>query len=145
MLGVVGEQLQGNAFQCGPGRVDLGEDIDAVPILLDHFLDSTHLALYPPEPSLDLLLVFRITWHERTIPPVGIVSPVISASVQSGAQRDGAPPERLDAGGILRPLLRLRHAAPRRRRRINVSAPYAPRAAAQASDRSVDRGAPRYP
>ena len=64
---------------------------------------------------------------------------------QSGAQRDGAPPERLDARGVLRPLLRRRHAAPRRRRRINVSAPCAPRAAAQASDRSVDRGAPRYP
>src|SRR5207245_9683971 len=48
MLGVVGEQLESDALECGPRGVDLGEDIDAVPILLDHLLDTAYLALDAP-------------------------------------------------------------------------------------------------
>src|ERR1700681_3190656 len=81
MLGVVGEQLEGNALERGARRVDLSEDIDAVPILLDHFLDSSHLSLDASEPCLDLLLVLRITWHRSIIPPIGIVVPVSATSV----------------------------------------------------------------
>src|SRR5438309_3463859 len=73
MLGVVGEQLQRHAFECGPGCVDLGEDVDAVPVLLDHLLDPADLALDAPQSRLDLLLVFRVSWHPSIIPPRGIV------------------------------------------------------------------------
>src|SRR6202140_4222916 len=81
MLGVVGQQLERNALERGAGRVGLGEDIDAVPILLDHFLDSSHLPLDPSEPCLYLLLVLRIAWHTSIIPPIGIVLPVSATSV----------------------------------------------------------------
>src|ERR1700722_15741236 len=64
---------------------------------------------------------------------------------QSGAQRDGVAPERLDAGHGLLPLLQHRGAAPRRRGRSHVSAPGAQRTAAHTSDRPADRGAPGDP
>ncbi len=71
VLGMVGEQLERDAFECGPGRVDLGEDVDAVAILLYHLLDASHLALNAPESRLDFLLVFRITWHAPNYTPYG--------------------------------------------------------------------------
>src|SRR6266568_955120 len=73
MLRMVGEQLERDTLERRPGRVDLGEDVDAVAILPHHLLDPAHLALDAPESRLDLLLVFRITWHAPIIPPVGIV------------------------------------------------------------------------
>src|SRR5690348_8879503 len=39
MFGVIGQQLEGDALERGPRRVDLGEDVDAVAILLNHVLD----------------------------------------------------------------------------------------------------------
>src|ERR1700686_4746244 len=81
MLGVVGQQLERNALERGAGRVGLGEDIDAVPILLDHFLDTSHLSLDAAQPRLDLLLVLRVTWHSPIIPPTGIVARVSATSV----------------------------------------------------------------
>src|SRR6266849_8697051 len=63
MLGVVGEQLKGDALQGCLGRVDLGQNVDAVAVLLDHLLDPAHLPLDPPQSRFDLLLVFRIAWH----------------------------------------------------------------------------------
>src|ERR1700693_899923 len=81
ILGVVAQQLERNALERGAGRVDLGEDIDAVPILLDHFLDTSHLSLDASEPCLDLPLVLRIAWHWSIIPPIGIVVPVSATSV----------------------------------------------------------------
>ena len=74
MLGMVSEQLQRDALERRPGRVDLGEDVDAVAILLHHFLNTANLTFDAPEPCLDSLLVFRITWHLSIIPPTGIVT-----------------------------------------------------------------------
>ena len=73
MLGVIGEQLEGDTFERGSGRVDLGEDVDTVTILLNHVLDATHLTFDTPKPCRDLLLVLRVTSHQRIIPPMGIV------------------------------------------------------------------------
>src|ERR1700694_627243 len=81
MLGVISEQLKGDAFECSPRRVDLGQDVDAVPVLPNHLLDAAHLPLDAPESRLDFLLVLRITWHPPIIPPRGIVVHVNANSV----------------------------------------------------------------
>jgi Cu2+-exporting ATPase len=73
---MVRQQLQRDAFECGPGCVDLGENVDAVSILFDHLLDSPHLALDPPQSGLDFLLVLRVSSHALIIPPAGIVTRV---------------------------------------------------------------------
>src|SRR2546422_332790 len=43
VLGVIGQELERDAFECGPGGVDLGQDVDAVAILRHHLLYPTHL------------------------------------------------------------------------------------------------------
>ena len=60
------------------------------------------------------------------------------------AQRDGAAPERLDAGRVLLALLPRRGHAPLARGRLDLPAP-APRPRHGAGHRSPDRGAPRHP
>src|SRR5947209_16719367 len=72
MLGVVGEQLEGDALERRPGRIDLGQHVDAVTILRHHLLDAANLPLDAPQPGLDLLLVLGIAWHRSIIPPRGI-------------------------------------------------------------------------
>src|SRR5579864_6962803 len=72
VLGVVGEQLEGDALECCPRRVDLGQDVDAIPILLNHLLDASHLTLDAPESRFDLLLVLGVTWHAWIIPTRGM-------------------------------------------------------------------------
>src|SRR6202165_1573078 len=81
MIGVISEQLKGDAFECSPRRVDLGQDVDAVPVLPNHLLDAAHLPLDAPESRLCFLLVLRITWHPPIIPPRGIVVHVNANSV----------------------------------------------------------------
>src|SRR2546423_12875078 len=63
VLGMVVQQDQGHALQGRPDGVDLGQHVDAVAILVHHALQSADLALDPTQPSLDGLLVLRITWH----------------------------------------------------------------------------------
>ena len=72
VLRVVGEELKRNALERRPGRVDLGEDVDAVPVLLNHLLNPAHLTLDAPKPRLDSLLILGVTWHLANIPPMGI-------------------------------------------------------------------------
>src|SRR5262249_35923947 len=72
MLGVVGEELQGHAFQSGLRGIDLGQDVDAVAVFVDHLLDATNLTLDPPKARLDRSLVFGVTWHTCMIPTRGI-------------------------------------------------------------------------
>src|SRR5207249_8543898 len=72
VLGVIGEQPEGDALEGGPGRVDLGQDVDAVAVLFDHLLDPSDLALDAAQPGLDGPLVCRVTWHWYMIPLRGI-------------------------------------------------------------------------
>src|SRR5215472_18052749 len=51
VLGVLGEELEGHALESGPGGVDLGQDVDAVAVGLDHLLDAANLALDAPKPG----------------------------------------------------------------------------------------------
>src|ERR1700674_3990392 len=81
MLGVISEQLKGDTLERGPGRVDLGKDVDAVAVLLHHLLDAPNLPLDAPEPGLDLLFVLGVAWHRPIIPPRGIVFHVSANSV----------------------------------------------------------------
>ncbi len=75
---VVVEQEQGHGLQgAGRGR-DLGEDVDAVGVLVHHPLDAADLSLDPAEPALDVVAVAgvpgrgRRMCHARMIPPGGI-------------------------------------------------------------------------
>src|SRR5438105_9747678 len=74
VLRVIGQQLESDALESRPGRVDLGEHVDAVPIFRDHLLDAPHLPLDTAQPRLDLLPVLGIASHDPNIPPRGIVT-----------------------------------------------------------------------
>ena len=63
---VVLEQLCADLLQRSPHGRDLREDVDAVPVLLDHPLDAAHLALDPVQPLGEGLLVLRVAVHQMT-------------------------------------------------------------------------------
>ena len=66
MTDVIVEHLQAHALERRHCRSDLGQDVDAVPVLLDHPLDPTHLPLDAPQPLADRLLVVAVR-HARTL------------------------------------------------------------------------------
>jgi hypothetical protein len=51
------EQAQGDLVEGGLDRRDLGDDVDAVALILDHPLDPADLALDPSQPLEQGLLV----------------------------------------------------------------------------------------
>ena len=53
VLGVIVEQAQGDLVERGLDRGDLGQDVDAVALVLDHALDPADLSLDALEPRLD--------------------------------------------------------------------------------------------
>jgi hypothetical protein len=57
VLDVVLEQDERDLLGGGDDARDLGEDIHAVGFLLDHALQTPHLALYPPQAVLELVFV----------------------------------------------------------------------------------------
>src|SRR5262252_3897109 len=63
VLGVIGEQLEGDALEGGPCGIYLGQDVDAVAVVIQHLLDTSDLAFDPSEPGLDAVLILRVTWH----------------------------------------------------------------------------------
>src|SRR4051794_33855355 len=65
---VVVEQAESHRLQGLGGRGDLGEDVDAVGVVLDHPRDAAHLTLDPLESSEDLVLVAGVARHALTIP-----------------------------------------------------------------------------
>lgn len=70
------QEPKGNAVQRGLGRLDLGDDVDAVAVLIDHPTEATNLSLDPGEAFEQLLLGCRISGlfsHEAMIPPRGII------------------------------------------------------------------------
>jgi len=63
VLCVVREQQQGDTVQSRFGGPDLGQNVDAVPVGLDHLLDTPDLAFHPTKPGLDLFLVSGVAGH----------------------------------------------------------------------------------
>jgi hypothetical protein len=57
VLGVIREQDEGDAVQRGLDRAHLGQDVDAVPIVLDHLLQAADLSFDPSQTTLDLTLM----------------------------------------------------------------------------------------
>src|SRR5512138_3725737 len=69
------EQAECHLVQSGLDGSDLGEDVDAVTVVLDHPLDATYLALDAAEPAVELLLgggVAAFGCHAPSLPPYGV-------------------------------------------------------------------------
>jgi hypothetical protein len=71
------KQSEGDLVERGLDRRDLGEDIDAVTVLLDHPLDPADLALDAREPAKQLILRSGVTacWRCRRLCHVAIIPP----------------------------------------------------------------------
>ena len=67
VVDVVVEHLQADVLERGHRRPDLGEDVDAVALLLDHLLDPAHLPLDPTQSLADRVLVVAMFGHVRTL------------------------------------------------------------------------------
>jgi hypothetical protein len=65
---VIVEEAQGDALQPLRGRRNLREDIDAVPVLLDHLGDPPHLTFDPPQAGQEVILAHVVSSHGATIP-----------------------------------------------------------------------------
>lgn len=66
------QEQEAHAPKRGAGRRDLGENVDAVAIVIDHVADPSHLALDAPEPGLEVVLVLVVAAHARRgYPPRG--------------------------------------------------------------------------
>jgi len=63
-LGVIRKQQQRDAVERRLGGSDLGQNVDAVPVGLDHLLDTPDLAFHPAKAGLDLFLVGGVSGHE---------------------------------------------------------------------------------
>src|SRR6185437_5895198 len=78
---VLVEQIQDDRTQGAVDGADLGEDIDAVLVLLDHPGDAAHLALDAPQPLGVVVLLLRIPVAIRHLspllnrPPCGGITP----------------------------------------------------------------------
>ena len=63
VLSVRAEQQKASLFECRPGRVDLGQDVDAVAVFGDHALDASNLALDALQPRIQSCLACRVPGH----------------------------------------------------------------------------------
>ena len=102
VLQVLVEQVQADTLQRLADGCDLGEDVDAVGVLVDHPLQATDLALDAAQPGEDLLLVVGVSGcrvHAITVPPRGICD---NPSRFELAGRPVAPGERRGAGRLRR-------------------------------------------
>lgn len=69
---VVVQQRQRNRLKGFCCRGNLGEDVDAVGVLLDHPLDAAHLALSSPKPLQDRFFVVDVTNHSDPLHPASL-------------------------------------------------------------------------
>lgn len=83
MLGVVFKKAEGNLVEGGLDRGDLGDDVDAIAVVVDHPLDPPDLSLDPSEALLESFLVGCVA--------VG-VSQICQFGVLSGFGRTPIPP-----------------------------------------------------
>jgi hypothetical protein len=51
VTGVTIQKAERDLIESGPSRVDLGQDVDAVPVVFDHLFDAANLTFDPPETS----------------------------------------------------------------------------------------------
>jgi len=64
---MVFDQAEGDGLQ-GPGhRGDLGQDVDAVGVVLDHPLEPAHLTLNAAQPLEVSIFVLGIPAHDPTV------------------------------------------------------------------------------
>ena len=64
---VIFDQAEGDGLQRpGHGR-DLGQDVDAVGVVLDHALEPAHLALDAAQPLEVSIFVLRVPAHDPTV------------------------------------------------------------------------------
>ena len=63
---VILEQLRADLLERGLDRGDLGQDVDAVAILVDHPLDAAHLPFDPVQALDDQVLVLGVTVHQES-------------------------------------------------------------------------------
>src|SRR5207247_3586120 len=80
---VLVQQPHAHRLQRRSGGVDLGQDVDAVLVLLDHPLDPTDRSLDPAQAIQQVLAVHRIADHRsswvtpfRSVYPGGVSGPV---------------------------------------------------------------------
>src|SRR4029077_18635306 len=85
---VLVEQAERHRLQGAVDRADLGEDVDAGLVLVDHLRDATDLALDPAQPLGVVLLLRRITMRDN-VARTGTVGSHFSlpASASSGRSR----------------------------------------------------------
>ena len=80
--GVPVEQAEGDLVEGGLDGRDLGEHVDAVAVVVDHFLDAAHLAFDAAQPRLQLVLGGGVTAggcrHDLSIHPWGVWVPVLA-------------------------------------------------------------------
>src|SRR5215212_7284701 len=62
------EKLQRDLVECCLDRGDLRQDVDAVPLVVDHPLDAAHLPLDPVEALDQPLLVLDVRMRHPEIP-----------------------------------------------------------------------------
>ena len=63
---VILEQLRADLLERGLDGRDLGQDVDAVAILVDHPLDAAHLPFDPVQALDDQVLVLRVAVHHES-------------------------------------------------------------------------------
>ena len=79
MRGMIVEQAEGDLVERGLDRGDLGEDVDAVAVLLHHPLDAAHLTFDASQPGAELVLGGRVSargWRVSGIADASVPYPV---------------------------------------------------------------------
>jgi hypothetical protein len=66
VVGVVVEESERDLVESCLDRADLGEDVDAVPVLVDHALDPADLPLDPTQAALELVLGGAVAASSRS-------------------------------------------------------------------------------
>lgn len=69
---MLGEKLNANTVEGGAYRRDLSENIDTVAILINHSLDTCHLACNAVQTLLELLAGVRLILHHVSLYPIGV-------------------------------------------------------------------------
>ena len=85
------EHLDGDLLERGLDGGDLGEDVDAVGVLVDHPLQTADLALDPAQPVVERA---RVGLHGASIPPAGTGIRYPAPSHGQSAGGKAAPPRR---------------------------------------------------
>lgn len=64
---MVAQNILLDPIQCGLNRIDLGDDIDAIAVFIDHFCDASNLSFDPVQLFANVRL--DVVSHAAYIPP----------------------------------------------------------------------------